>query len=63
MYCDKEKLKKEADELQEQIQILQVMVSKKMETIRDLQMKLARIEDQMSENKSSQMTFDDLLNK
>lgn len=63
MYCDKEKLKKEADELQEQIQILQVMVSKKMETIRDLQMKLARIEDKMSEDKSSQMTFDDLLNK
>lgn len=63
MNCDKEKLKKEADELREQIQILQLMVAKKMETIRELQMKLAGIEDQMSEDKSSQMTFDDLLNK
>lgn len=63
MDCDKEKLKKEADELREQIQILQLMVAKKMETIRDLQMNLARIEDKMSEDKSSQMTFDDLLNK
>ena len=60
---DKEKLKEEADELREQIQILQLMVSKKIEKIRELQMKLARIEDQMSEDKSSQMTFDDLLNK
>lgn len=63
MDCDKEKLKKEADELREQIQILQLMVAKKMETIRDLQMNLARIENQISENKSSQMTFYDLLNK
>lgn len=63
MTFDKEKLKEEADELREQIQILQLMVSKKIEKIRELQMKLARIEDQMSEDKSSQMTFDDLLNK
>lgn len=63
MTFDKEKLKEEADELREQIQILQLMVSKKIEKIRELQMKLAGIEDQMSEDKSSQMTFDDLLNK
>lgn len=63
MNCDNEKLKEEADELREQIQILQLMVSKKIEKIRYLQMKLARIENQMSEDKSSQMTFDDLLNK
>ena len=63
MTFDKEKLKEEADELREQIQILQLMVSKKIEKIRELQMKLARIEDQISEDKSSQMTFDDLLNK
>lgn len=63
MTFDKEKLKEEADELREQIQILQLMVSKKIEKIRELQMKLARIEDQMSEDKNSQMTFDDLLNK
>lgn len=63
MTFDKEKLKEEADELREQIQILQLMVSKKIEKIRELQMKLAGIEDQMSEDKSLQMTFDDLLNK
>ena len=63
MNCDNEDLKKEADELREQIQILQLMVAKKMETIRDLQMNLARIENQMTEDKNSQMTFDDLLNK
>lgn len=63
MIFDKKKQKEEADELREQIQILQLMVSKKIEKIRELQMKLARIEDQMSEDKSSQMTFDDLLNK
>ena len=55
--------KAETEKLREQIQILQLMVSKKIEKIRELQMKLARIEDQMSEDKSSQMTFDDLLNK